>query len=140
MNKLKRLTEVLEDLTVLLGQSEVKFLNTMLEKGLTSKQVDYLTAISKLGHPSMSDLTRRLRLSNPSITAIIKKFTGLGYVEKTRSEEDGRSFRVRLTPKGEELERMHQQSHAEMAKVLMQNLDNVEVRQLIAIFKNIVGK
>jgi DNA-binding MarR family transcriptional regulator len=140
MKKRKRMAELTQSLTVLLGRSQAKFINKVLGKGLSSKQVGYLTAISQLGNPSMSDLTRKLMLSNPSITAIIKKFCELGYVEKIRSEDDGRSYHIHLAEKGRELERLHQQSHTEMADALMQNLDDADVDRLIGLLEKIVGK
>ncbi|MBN1573341.1 MAG: MarR family transcriptional regulator [Deltaproteobacteria bacterium] len=116
------MVELIEDLTILLGESHVPFMNMILEKRLTAKQIDYLSTITRLGNPRLGDLARELGLSSPSITAIIKRFVDLGFVEKTPSEDDKRSFRVRLTEKGRELEKMHQQSHMEMAETLIKNL------------------
>ncbi len=137
LDRKRRMIELMEALTTLLGESQIRFMNKILEKGLTPKQVYYLAAITELGNPRLSDLTRELKLSNPSITAITKKFRELGYVEKTLSEDDRRSYRVRLTEKGKDLEKMHRQSHAEMADALMRNLDDTEIDQLIGLFEKI---
>lgn len=130
--------ELIEDLTVLLGERHAAFMNMVLERGLTAKQLDYLSVISRLGNPRLSDLTRELGLSSPSITAIIKRFVELGFVEKTPSEDDGRSFRVRLTEKAGELEKHHQHAHMEMAETLTKNLEDAEVDQLIGLLKKII--
>ena len=130
--------ELIEELTVLLGESHVPFMNVILEKGLTAKQLDYLSTIARLGSPRLGDLTRELGLSSPSITAIIKRFIELGYVEKTMSEDDRRSFRIRLTEKARELEKMHQKSHMEIAETLTKNLSDSEVDQLIGLLKKVI--
>jgi DNA-binding MarR family transcriptional regulator len=138
VDRKKRMTVLVERLTILLGESQVPVINRIVEMGLTAKQVNYLTAVSRLDNPRLSDLGAELGLSNPSVTAIVKKFVELGYVAKTQSGDDGRSFRVRLTEKGRELENIHRQSHEEMADTLMRNLDGGEIDQLIGLFEKIV--
>lgn len=138
LDRKKQMIELIKELTILLGESHVPFMNVILEKGLTAKQLDYLSTIARLENPRLGDLTRELGLSSPSITAIIKRFVELGYVEKTPSEDDRRSFRVRLTEKARELEKMHQQSHMEMVETMIKNLGDDEVDQLIGLLKKIV--
>jgi DNA-binding MarR family transcriptional regulator len=138
MNRLKRMTELVEALTMLLGEAHSRFMSTALAEGLNPRQLDYMAEVSRLGDPTMGDLTKSMGLSGPSTTAIIRRLVELGYVERTRSEEDGRSYRVQLTEKGMELERLHQQSHAELAGVLMRNLDDAEVDRLAGLFEKIV--
>jgi DNA-binding MarR family transcriptional regulator len=113
-------------------------MSAALAEGLTVRQMDYLAEVSRLGDPTMGDLTKSMGLSGPSTTAIIRRLVELGYVERTRSDEDGRSYRVQLTEKGMELERLHQRSHAELAGVLMRNLDDAEVDRLASLFEKIV--
>ena len=139
MDRKKRMADLLESLTALLSESQIEFLSRMLDMGLSARQVDYLAVIARMGNPRMSDLSKRLRLSNPSITAIIRKFTELGFVEKTRSKADGRTYHVCLTEKGKELDRMHQKAHMAMAKVMMKNLDEAETDQLFRLFEKIVA-
>jgi DNA-binding MarR family transcriptional regulator len=138
MNRLQRMTELVEALTLLLGEAHASFMSAALAEGLTVRQMDYLAEVSRLGDPTMGDLTRSMALSGPSTTAIIRRLVELGYVERTRSDEDGRSYRVQLTEKGMALERLHQQSHAELAGVLMRNLDDAEVDRLAGLFEKIV--
>jgi DNA-binding MarR family transcriptional regulator len=138
MNRLQRMTKLVEALTLLLGEAHTSFMSAALAEGLTVRQMDYLAEVSRLGDPTMGDLTKSMGLSGPSTTAIIRRLVELGYVERTRSEEDGRSYRVQLTEKGMELERLHQQSHAELAGVLTRNLDDAEVDRLAGLFEKIV--
>jgi DNA-binding MarR family transcriptional regulator len=132
------MTELVEALTLLLGEAHARFMSAALAEGLNARQLDYMAAVSRLGDPTMGDLTATMGLSGPSTTAIIRRLVELGFVERTRSDEDGRSYRVRLTQKGMELERLHQRSHAELAGVLMRNLDDAEVDRLAGLFEKIV--
>lgn len=140
LDRKKQLIDLIEELTVLLGESHVTFMNMVQKKGLTAKQLDYLSTITRLGNPRLSDLTQELGLSSPSITAIIKRFVELGFVEKTPSEDDGRSFRVRPTEKARELEKMHQHAHMEIAETMMKHLEDTEVDQLITLLEKMNTK
>ena len=140
MSRLQRMTSSVEALTMLLGEAHTRFMSAALAEGLNPRQLDYLAEVSRLGDPTMGELTRSMGLSGPSTTAIIRRLVELGYVERTRSEEDGRSYRVQLTEKGMALERLHERSHAELAGVLMRNLDDAEVDQLTGLFERIVEK
>lgn len=140
MNRLQRMTELVEALTLLLGAAHASFMSAALAEGLNPRQLDYLTEVSRLGDPTMGDLTRSMGLSGPSTTVIIRRLVELGYVERTRSDEDGRSYRVQLTDKGMALERLHKRSHAELAGVLMRNLDDAEVDRLAGLFEKVVEK
>jgi DNA-binding MarR family transcriptional regulator len=138
MDRLQRMTELVEALTLLLGEAHTRFMSAALAEGLNARQMEYLAEVARLGDPTMGELTKNMGLSGPSTTAIIRRLVALGYVERTRSDQDGRSYRVQLTEKGMELERLHQRSHAELAGVLMRNLDDAEVDQLAALFEKIV--
>jgi DNA-binding MarR family transcriptional regulator len=138
LDRKKEIIELIEELTVLLGESHVPFMNVVQEKGLTARQLDYLSTIARLENPRLGDLTRELGLSGPSVTAIVKRFVELGYVEKTPSEDDGRSFNVQLTEKARELEEMHQKAHVDMARTLTRNLSEGEIDRLTALLKKVV--
>jgi DNA-binding MarR family transcriptional regulator len=49
------------------------------------------------------DLARRLEVTPAAIVGLVNSLEKLGLVERQRSPTDGRSFRVHLTPKGNDL-------------------------------------
>ena len=54
---------------------------------------------------SVSELCDRLLLDSGTVTPLLKKMEGAGYVTRTRSSEDERVVLVRLTKKGRDLRR-----------------------------------
>ncbi len=90
------------------------------------KQLVYLDTIARLDHPTFSDLARNLRVSKPSVTAIVGKLLQKGYVEKVRSAEDRRAFYVLMTEKGQALSRLHDNIHRRIAEHFTQALDENE--------------
>ena len=54
---------------------------------------------------SVSELCDRLLLDSGTVTPLLKKMEGAGYVTRTRSSEDERVVLVHLTKKGQDLRR-----------------------------------
>ena len=48
----------------------------------------------------VSDLARRLNVATPTATQVVKRLESTGYVERRRSDKDGRIVHVVLTKKG----------------------------------------
>lgn len=134
------LVKLIEIITRLVGDVEVRFLKTLGDSGLTAKQLHYIEAIGELGNPTFGELTRALQLSKPSITAIIEKFVEQGFVERVRSDEDRRSAHVHLTGKGRDIINMHASTHAHIAEFFASALDPDELNDLIVIFNKIISK
>jgi len=134
------LIELVEEVTRLVGNVEVRFLKTLGDAGLTAKQLHYIEEIGKLVNPTFGELARVLQLSKPSITAIIEKFVEQGFVERVQSDEDRRSAHVHLTGKGRDIIAMHASTHAHIAEFFASALDPDELNDLIVIFKKIISK
>lgn len=74
--------------------------------GVTTQQWSVLGALSRpqaTGGMSVSDLSRYLLVSRQNLSGLLSRLEGEGYLERVTGEEDRRSRKVRLTPKGEEL-------------------------------------
>ncbi|WFD10733.1 MarR family winged helix-turn-helix transcriptional regulator [Tepidibacter hydrothermalis] len=63
----------------------------------------YLEYIYTLNNPTFSQLAEALNVTKPSVTAMIKKLTDKGYVEKMNSQYDKREFHIYLTDRGKEI-------------------------------------
>ena len=85
---------------------------------LTMRQVSYLETLGKMNKPGITDLAGELRLSKPSVSLIVDKLCRKGYVHKKPDENDKRRFRVLLTSRGLELNKMHQSMHNRLAEHL----------------------
>jgi len=78
-----------------------------------------------------------LKLSKPSVTAIVDKLANKGYIEKFQSDEDRRSFHVHLSDKGKKLVEMHERAHEKIAELFRKNLDHKELKTLVSLLNKV---
>ena len=74
--------------------------------GLTYTQYIVMLVLWEEDGVTVGELCRRLYLDNGTITPLLKKLEGQGYLERKRSREDERVVTVSLTEKGRELQQM----------------------------------
>ena len=67
---------------------------------LTISQFQYIDAIHELGRPTFTEIAQKLGVTKASVTVGINKLIGLGYIVKTRSDQDKRVFHAVLTEAG----------------------------------------
>jgi DNA-binding MarR family transcriptional regulator len=60
----------------------------------------YLTVIYQLGNPNLGDVAKELKLTKPSISALVQRLTKNDLIKKIQSDEDKRVFHLSLTEKG----------------------------------------
>jgi len=81
-----------------------KVYRPMLEElGLTYTQYVTIVALWEADDQTVSGLGEKLFLESNTLTPILKKLEGMGYVERTRDTVDERQVRVRLTKSGRHL-------------------------------------
>jgi homoprotocatechuate degradation regulator HpaR len=71
--------------------------------GVTEQQWRALRALDELGELTASGLARECALLAPSMTRIIRRLVGEGLVLATRSRDDQRELRLRISAKGKRL-------------------------------------
>src|SRR5437868_1231502 len=71
--------------------------------GLTHAQFDIVATLGNTAGMSYKELGERTLITKGTLTGVIERLEQKGVVERTRSSEDKRSFRVRLTPQGEQV-------------------------------------
>src|SRR6201997_138410 len=71
--------------------------------GLTYTQYIALVALSEADEQTVSALGEKLFLESNTLTPILKKLEGMGYLERQRDPEDERQVRVSLTKAGRKL-------------------------------------
>ncbi|GAB1483530.1 MarR family transcriptional regulator [Treponema sp.] len=69
------------------------------EYGLTGPQLTILTTIRKSGSLSVSDLARRISLSQATVTSILDRLEQQDFVVRTRGKDDKRLVYIELTDK-----------------------------------------
>ena len=73
------------------------------ELGLTYTQYIAIIALWEEDHQTVSDLGEKLFLESNTLTPMLKKLEGMGYLERQRDPEDERQVRVSLTKDGRRL-------------------------------------
>ena len=134
------LVELIEIITKLIGDWEIQFVEQYVAEGFTTRQLEYVDAIHRLGNPNLGEIAQALKLSKPSVTAIVEKLAGKGYIQKFQSDEDRRSFHVHLSAKGKKLVQMHNDTHQKIADLFRQNLDEKDLKALVTILNKMVSK
>jgi DNA-binding MarR family transcriptional regulator len=105
---------------------------------LSMKQIVYLETISTLDPPTFSNLAKRMRVSKPSVTAIVSKLIQKGYVERAQSLSDKRTFFILLSEKGRSLQRVHADLHRKIAGHFTHALDENEQAHLAYLLEKIL--
>ena len=134
------LLELIEIITKLINDLEAQFVKKYLEEGFTARQIVYIDTINRLDNPNLGEIAKALKLSKPSVTAIVDKLASKGYIEKFQSDEDRRSFHVHLSTKGKNLVKMHGETHNKLADMLHKNLDSNDLKKLVTILNKAVSK
>ena len=134
------LVELVEIITKLIDDLEAEFTKKYQEEGFTTRQIVYIDTINMLGNPNLGEIAKALKLSKPSVTAIVDKLASKGYIEKFQSDEDRRSFHIHLSAKGKNLVKMHAQTHNKIVDMLQDNLDSRDLKNLVTILNKVVSK
>lgn len=70
------------------------------EFGLTGPQLTVLTTIHRNGPLSVTDIARRISLSQATVTSILDRLEQQGNISRVRGKEDKRLVYIELTEKG----------------------------------------
>ncbi|MEE9911009.1 MAG: MarR family transcriptional regulator [Deltaproteobacteria bacterium] len=134
------LVELIAILTKLIGDWEMQFVQQYTGEGFTIRQLEYIDVINTLGNPNLGEIATALKLSKPSVTAIVEKLAAKGYIQKCQSDEDRRSFHVHLSARGKKLVEMHDETHQNIADLFQSSLNEKDLRALVALLNKVVSK
>lgn len=135
----KNLTDIIKILTHNMVEIEQEVMGSSNFAELTQKQLHYLEVISALKNPNLSELAKELRLSKPSITAIVDKLIEAGFIRKVQFDEDRRVSHIHMTTKGKEIEKIHDNIHNSIAGLFVSKLNKEETRQIFNLLNKIFG-
>ncbi len=109
---------------------------------LSMNEIHVLEAIQKSGEPTMSKIASRLRVTVGTLTTSINRLVRKGYCERYSVPGDKRKVFIRLTDRGREVLRIHDDFHDEMIEAVLEDLkleDNTllidSLERLVAYFK-----
>ncbi|MFN3656581.1 MAG: MarR family winged helix-turn-helix transcriptional regulator [Pseudolabrys sp.] len=101
----------------------------------TLPQFDVMAALArKPDGMTMTELSRRLMVSNGNVTGIVDRLVAEKCVVRQSPAEDRRALRVRLTPKGDARFAAMAKEHEGWVDTLLGDLDGEELDRLIHQF------
>lgn len=114
---------------------------------LSISELHLIDDISSASNPTMSEVAKIATLTNGTITTAVKKLEEKGYVIRQKDDKDRRIMRVRLTPKGIKVGRVHQEFHDDMvsrvcdeANVMDDEILLQSLRRLLYFFEEVKEK
>ena len=105
--------------------------------GLTYTQYIVFLCLWEYGETTMGDLCSRLYLDNGTLTPMIKRMEQDGYLNRTRSPEDERVVKIRLTDRGWKLREQVQEIPKQAGSCLC--LKPAEASELYALLHKLLG-
>jgi len=137
---MKSTHKVINDLLVEIFHHILSIEAAMLrERGveLSMNEVHVLEAILKTGEPTMSNISRKLRVTVGTLTTSINRLVEKGYVDRKREKEDKRKVIVSLTTKAYETIKIHDDFHDDMISAVIKDMNLHEDEVLIRSLQNI---
>jgi DNA-binding MarR family transcriptional regulator len=108
---------------------------------MTLPQFDVMAALYREeAGMTMTELSRRLMVSNGNVTGIIDRLVAEQYVLRQAQAEDRRSFIVRLTPKGAARFAAAAAAHEQWVNALLADFDAQEMDILIGHFDGLAER
>lgn len=103
----------------------------LLEINLTTPQIKLLTCFNGNDEHTMSELSKNLSVSLPTMTALVNRLESAKMLRRERDTTDRRVVKVKLTRTGEkELTKLVSIRKKEMERILM-NLDEDEIKNFL---------
>ena len=130
------LVEAVDKLTELMGNFQNQILSGTL-KGFTLRQLYYIELINKHENISVSEIAKMLDVKKSTVSVAINQLIDRGIVTKIQSNDDKRFYFLGLTPKGEDIIKIHMQVHKNAIKKILDVLNEDEVEIFIKIVDKI---
>lgn len=130
----RKIRDVLNDLLVdMFNQILTLEENFLKERGiaLSMSEVHTLEAIDKSVGKTMSEVAKRLRITQGTLTVNINRLTNKGFVYRVQDEKDRRIYRLKLTDKSRSVLDVHDVFHGKMIDQLVSKLSMNEKELLV---------
>ena len=133
------LVALIAQMTRLVSEMEQAVVKEAGFSELSMRQVTFLELVEQMANPTPGELARELKISKPSVSALIERLEAADYIRKVESDGDRRSYYLHLTEKGEQFSLAHDAVHRSLAQFITRNLDVLEVAQLTRLVDKILN-
>jgi DNA-binding MarR family transcriptional regulator len=117
-----RLDNVLFDVWLVSRATTALLDNAIRASGLDSDEFAVYSVLASTEHMTPTELARWMSAPPTTVSSYVKRFEGRGHVAKTPNPDDGRSYRLSLTPAGR---RAHRAAGALFLPVLADVADRI---------------
>jgi DNA-binding MarR family transcriptional regulator len=114
------------------------FFRTLARHGLKPGEFSVLWVLSLNPGQKQGSIARRLRIKPPHMTKVIQRLESGGYLIRTIPDDDRRSVRLRLTPKGAEFVAAHRAEFFAYFRRDRERLSEAELKALVALLRKYV--
>lgn len=105
---------------------------------LSMREIHILQAVEEArAQNTMSAVAAQLHVTVGSLTVAVNTLARKGYLTRQRSAEDKRRIHLLLTPKAEEVNRLHEAFHHQMTDAVMQAIPSEQLDLLCATLDNV---
>lgn len=95
--------------------------------GVTLPRFDLMAQLDREDAMTLSDLSKRMMVSNGNVTGLVTRLVGSGHLERRTSAADRRVQRISLTAKGRREFRLMAAEHEKWIEQLFADLDTKDV-------------
>lgn len=128
----KELNKILVDTFRSILKVEELVIKSSGRTDLSISEMHLIESVGKSSHgKTISDIAEDLNITLPSVTIAINKLVRKGYVEKLKSDSDGRIVYVRLTKLGLEMDATHRYFHNNMVRQISKDMPDEEKEALL---------
>lgn len=137
----KQLNELLVSTYHSIEEIEEKMVKEAKSLNLTINELHLLEAVGDDDEQgrTVSEISERAGLSLPTVTLAVNKLVQKGFVEKRKSNQDGRMVHVTLTRHGRKANRAHQYFHHKMASAVASEMTDEEKAALVKGIEKLNG-
>lgn len=104
---------------------------------LTFKQFVYLDTILKMDKPTYGEIAKKFNITKPSVTALVNKLIGLGYLQRMQSPDDRRVYHISAGAKGSSMLDIEHNAVTGFAGQITSCLTETEITSYIALTEKI---
>lgn len=133
----------LKDAIIYLSDLIEKILEETIDRfdfyDLTRQQLHYLKIIVKMKNPTLTELAREVGLTKPTVTVLVDKLTGKGYVKRVHSDSDRRVMHIHIDKKGTQINALKEIAYERLAEKIQSGLSEKESAIFTELLKKIVS-
>ncbi len=121
------------------GKIEEIMLRDLSAGKLSIPEMHTIECVGKGGDAgrTITEISQEMDITLPSVTAMVKRLEGKGYVAKEKGRGDGRTVHITLTPKGRQADVAHRWFHRRMIHAVRANVDEAEQDVLLRSMRGI---